>query len=178
MRSSKKEAARTKSLGELGELFAIKALVDKKFDKIRNLNDVRVNQEYADIYCEKIIDNETKKFIISVKARNKYEKNGRVNTRYKLGTNAYEKAARAEKQYKAEAYWMAIQFEKDNYSIYWGSLKELNGAKAIPVNKCEAGEIGEIMFYKKRHYFDFDYFSNVKNEEHLEPLCKKGDSCL
>ena len=31
--NNKKEAARKKSLGELGELFAIKALVDKKFDK-------------------------------------------------------------------------------------------------------------------------------------------------
>ena len=29
-----KEAARKKSLGELGELFAIKTLVDNKFDKI------------------------------------------------------------------------------------------------------------------------------------------------
>lgn len=35
---NKKEAARKKSLGELGELFAIKALVDKKFDSIRNVN--------------------------------------------------------------------------------------------------------------------------------------------
>jgi len=29
---NKKEAARKKSLGELGELLAIKALVDKKFE--------------------------------------------------------------------------------------------------------------------------------------------------
>jgi hypothetical protein len=36
---NRREADRKKSLGELGELFAIKALVDKKFDKIRNLND-------------------------------------------------------------------------------------------------------------------------------------------
>ena len=36
---NKKEAVRKKSPGELGELFAIKALADKKFDRIRNLND-------------------------------------------------------------------------------------------------------------------------------------------
>jgi len=36
---NKKEAARKKSLGELGELFALNALVDQQFDKIRNLND-------------------------------------------------------------------------------------------------------------------------------------------
>ena len=40
---NKKEAARKKSLGELGELFAIKALVDNKFDRIRNLNDKLMN---------------------------------------------------------------------------------------------------------------------------------------
>lgn len=37
--TDRKEAARKKSLGELGELFALKALVDNRFDRIRNLND-------------------------------------------------------------------------------------------------------------------------------------------
>ena len=50
---NKKEAARKKSLGELGELFALKALVDKKFDRIRNLNDKLMNEAFADIECEK-----------------------------------------------------------------------------------------------------------------------------
>ena len=50
---SKKEAARKKSLGELGELFAIKSLVDAQYDKIRNLNDDNMNEAYADIYSEK-----------------------------------------------------------------------------------------------------------------------------
>lgn len=51
--ANRKEAARKKSLGELGELFAIKALVDKKFDRIRNLNDNIMNEAFADIECEK-----------------------------------------------------------------------------------------------------------------------------
>ena len=38
---SKKEAMRKKSLGELGELFAIKALVDDYFERIVNLNDMQ-----------------------------------------------------------------------------------------------------------------------------------------
>ena len=45
----RKEAARKKSLGELGELFAIKTLVDCENDKIRNLNDVKMNEAFADI---------------------------------------------------------------------------------------------------------------------------------
>ena len=74
---TKKEAERKKSLGELGELFAIKALVDKKFDRIRNLNDNHMNEKFADIECEK----DGLRYVISVKARNKYQKNGKLNSR-------------------------------------------------------------------------------------------------
>jgi hypothetical protein len=153
---NRKEAARKKSLGELGELFAIKALVDKKFDRIRNLNDNILNETFADIECEK----GGIKYIISVKARNKYQKNGKLNTRYNLGSSVYEKASSAEQKYNAYAYRMAIQFDKDSFSIYFGSLKELNGSKAIPIDKCEKKIIGEIWEYNKRHYFDFDYYTN------------------
>lgn len=152
----KKEAARKKSLGELGELFAIKALVDKKFDRIRNLNDNIMNETFADIECEK----DGLKYIISVKARNKYQKNGKLNTRYNLGKDVYKKSELSEKKYNASAYWMAIQFAQKSFSIYFGSLKELNGSRAIPVNKCEKGLIGEIWEYNKRHYFDFEYYTN------------------
>ncbi len=152
----KKEAARKKSLGELGELFAIKALVDAEFDKIRNLNDEHMNEAFADVYCEK----GGKKYVISVKARNKYQLDGKLNSRYNLGTNAYEKAEATAKKYDAEPYWMAIQFDEHSYSVYWGSLDCLNGANAIPVNKCETGEIGEILVHEKQHYFDFDFYKN------------------
>lgn len=47
------EALRKKSLGELGELISIKALVDSSFDKIVNLNDKKMNYPYADLYAEK-----------------------------------------------------------------------------------------------------------------------------
>jgi hypothetical protein len=154
--NNKKEAARKKSLGELGELFAIKALVDKKFDRIRNLNDHLMNEPFADIECEK----DGVKYIISVKARNKYQKNGKLNTRYNLGSKVYEKALLSEKKHNASAYWMAIQFNQKSFSIYFGSLKELNESKAIPVDKCEKGIIGEIWEINKRHYFDFEYYSN------------------
>ena len=153
---NKKEAARKKSLGELGELFAIKALVDKKFDRIRNLNDSTMNEAFADIECEK----DGVRYVISVKARNKYQKNGRLNTRYNLGSNAYDKALLAEKKYNAQAFWLAVQFDQTLFSVYFGSLKDLNGSKAIPVDKCEKGIIGEIWELDKRHYFDFDYYSN------------------
>ena len=68
---TQKEALRKKSLGELGELFAIKALVDNSFDKIKNFNDVKRNYSYVDLYAEK----NGEKYFISVKSRNKYQKN-------------------------------------------------------------------------------------------------------
>ncbi len=153
---NKKEAARKKSLGELEELFALKALVDQKFDKIRNLNDQKMNEKFADIVAEK----EGVKYVISVKARNKYQVNGKLNTRYNLGSNAYEKALYTEEKYNAKAFWIAVQFDSISFSIYFGSLDELNGSKAIPVDKCEKGLVGEIWKLDKRHYFDFDYYSN------------------
>jgi len=155
---NKREAARKKSLGELGELFALKALVDKKFDRIRNLNDDVRNETFADIECEK----DGKSYIISVKARNKYQKNGKLNSRYNLGADVYKKAFSAECKYNASAYWMAIQFDQKTFSIYFGSLVDLKGSRAIPVDKCEKGIIGEIWECNKRHYFDFGFYSNQK----------------
>jgi hypothetical protein len=152
----RKEAARKKSLGELGELFALKALVDKKFDRIRNLNDNIMNETFADIECEK----DGISYIISVKARNKYQKNGKLNTRYNLGGEVYKKALSAEVKYNASAYWMAIQFDQKTFSIYFGSLLELKGSRAIPVDKCEKGKIGEIWEHNKRHFFDFEFYRN------------------
>ena len=158
--ANKKEASRKKSLGELGELFALKALVDNKFDRIRNLNDDAMNETFADISCEK----DGEKFIISVKARNKFQKNGKLNTRYNLGKDVYQKALASEKKYKAKAHWMAIQFDRNTFSIYFGNLNQLNGSRAIPVDKCEKEIIGEIWEHNKRHYFDFDYYTNRGNQ--------------
>jgi hypothetical protein len=154
--ANKKEAARKKSLGELGELFALKAFVDKKFDKIRNLNDTTINEAFADILCER----DGKRFVVSVKARNKFQKNGKLNTRYNLGKDVYKKAIESERKYNATACWMAIQFDKNSFSIYFGQLKELNQSKAIPVDKCALGLIGEIWAKDRKHFFDFDFYTN------------------
>ena len=156
----KKEASRKKSLGELGELFAIKALVDDKYEKIINLNDKIMNFPFADLYAEK----GKSRLIISVKARNKFQKNGKLNASYNVGNDAYKKAASAEKEYEAEPYWMAIQFDQFTYSIYFGSLKELKEKNSIPLRQCEEGSIGVCLVKDKRHYFDFGFFGNEKDE--------------
>lgn len=151
-----KEASRKKSLGELGELFAIKTLVDNEFDKIRNLNDDNMNEAFADIVCEK----DGQRYVISVKARNKYQLDGKLNSRYNLGSNAHEKASRAESKFQGVAYWMAIQFDLHEYSVFFGSLAELKTSRSIPIDKCESGKVGTILVDRKRHYFDFGYYKN------------------
>lgn len=156
---NQKEAMRKKSLGELGELFAIKALVDNQFDKIRNVNDDHMNEAYADLICEK----SNTKYIISVKARNMYQINGLVNNYYNIGSNAYKNAIKAELKYSGKAYWMAIQFDIHHYSVFFGSLESLNGSKAISIDKCKSGELGIILVDNKRHYFDFDFYKNIKS---------------
>jgi hypothetical protein len=157
--SEKKEALRKKSLGELGELFGIKALVDSSFEKVVNLNDKKMNNPFADLYAEK----DNRKFIISIKARNKYQRDHALNAHYKLGGIAYEQARVAEKEYEAEAHWMAIQFDAQTYSVYFGSLVELKQRNAIPIRECEQGKIGACLVKDKRHYFDFSFFENKKN---------------
>ena len=152
----KKEAKRKKSLGELGELFGIKALVDKSFKNIENLNDTKMNYPFADLYAEK----GDEKYVISIKARNKYQKNGTLNSRYKLGSNAYRLAADEEKKRHAKAHWMAVQFDEETFSIYFGSLAELNQSNGIPIRKCENGTVGKCLVEDKKHYFDFSYFDN------------------
>lgn len=157
-RNGTKEAQRKKSLGELGELFAVKVLVDEQYDKIRNLNDDKMNFPFADLYGE--VNGE--KQVISIKARNKYQANKKLNSSYNLGENCYDKAKKAEEKYSATAYWMAIQFDTKTYSIYFGALSDLENRKSIPIQLCENGSIGKCLVKDKKHYFDFSYFSNVK----------------
>ena len=158
-----KNYKRTKTLGELGELIAIKALVDNDFQKIKNLNDNQQNQKFADLYAEK----NNKKFIISVKTRNKYQKQKnktaplKINPSYNLlHDKGYEKMRQAAKQFDAEPCWIAIILDKSSYSLFFGYVSELKGKKSISINECINGTIGTCFVKDKQHYFDYDYFGN------------------
>ena len=156
---SKKEAMRKKALGELGELVALKTLVDNDFEKISHLNDTkRRNFPFADLLAEK----DGKKYAISVKARNKFQKNGTLNSRYNLKQTHI---AAVENELVAEAYWMAISFDKNSYSVRFGSVKELKDANGRPLSGIPMGEdcaYGEELVKDKSHYFDFSFFTNQK----------------
>ena len=55
---------------------------------------------------------------------------------------------------------MAVQFDEETFSIYFGSLAELNQSNGIPIRKCESGTVGNCLVKDKKHYFDFSYFEN------------------
>ncbi|MGR3311419.1 MAG: hypothetical protein ACUZ77_11685 [Candidatus Brocadiales bacterium] len=149
-------ALRAKSLGALGELLAIKALVDNGFNSIRNLNDQKKNYPYADLYAERGKD----KFIISVKARNRYERNGRLNSRYNLGKDCSSKAKKAELQFNAKAAWMAISIFDNIYSIYFGAFNSLSVKTGISMGE-KYFEKYECLVKEKQHGLDFRPYKNV-----------------
>jgi hypothetical protein len=162
MTDTKKEASRKKSLGELGELYALKALVDNGFNNIKNLNDQKRNEPFADLLAEK----DGIRYTISVKARNKNQGGsnfGKTNDRYNLGKNVTTKAKESEEKYKAKAHWMGIEFDNQFITIYFGSMEEIEGHTGIPINKCRDGKVGRILLPSTKHYLDWDYFSNRNN---------------
>ena len=114
---------RWKKLGNLGEWLAEVLLKKSGFTKVRNLNKESSNETYADIYAVK----NKVAYIISVKTRNKYENNGRLNSRYKLGKDCYQCAMSAESKYRAKAAWITIAIDvgKGTYDAYFGLLSIL-----------------------------------------------------
>jgi len=149
-------ALRAKSLGALGELFAIKALVDNGFNNIRNLNDQKRNYPYADLYAER----GTEKYVISVKARNRYERNGRLNSRYNFTRDCEKKAKKAELQFNAKAAWLAISIFDDLYSIYFGTLECLPMKTGIPIGEAHFQRY-ECLVKEKKHGLDFRPYKNI-----------------
>ena len=41
----------------------------------------------------------------------------------------------------------------------------VNGKRAIPLRQCAGGNIGICLAKDKRHYFDFGFFGNEKDEK-------------
>ena len=58
---------------------------------------------------------------------------------------------------------MAIPFDNKNYTVYFGSMQELNFKNAIPIKKCKNGEIGAILTPETSHNQDWDLFKNEKD---------------
>ena len=129
MKQNTHVACRTMSLGSLGELLAIRTLVFNKFVNIKFLNDLRFNHPFADIYAEE----GSQKYVISVKARNRYQRDKKLNARYNLGSGCAVNAQRVASEYDAVPAWMAISITDQTYSVYFGRLDSLRLPTGIPM---------------------------------------------
>jgi hypothetical protein len=79
------------------------------------------------------------RFLIQVKTRHKFKRDGTLNKRYRLTTTRTgrlsEIVSTAEKTYNAKAHWIAVQIDLSEwkYSVYFGSIQELHGRESIPM---------------------------------------------
>ena len=158
--AARKEAARKKALGELGELLALKALVDNGYTEISNPNDKQMNAKFADLLATK----DGEKYAFSVKTRNKFKKDGKLNGGYRLGEKSSVHAVEISEQHGAIPAWIAVQFDANEFSIFTGTVKELNGKERIPVRHLQAAgpEGDNCLEFNKSHYFDASFFENQK----------------
>ena len=156
------EGKRFKKLGDFGEILAYQLLADQGFENIINLNEIKMNAPFADFYALK----DGVEYILSVKARNKYENTGKLNSRYKLGRSGIKlgKFISDEifKQYcGATPAWLAISMERYIYDAYWGLLSELPGnLHGIPMSEA-AKKNYKVLALGRAHPFDSVDFLNA-----------------
>ncbi len=157
------EGRRFKKLGDLGEELAAEILKENGFKSIMNLNEKEMNFRFADFYAEK----DGKKYLISVKTRNKYENNGKLNSRYKLGRNLLtkiEKALSIPEFSECEPAWLVIPMEEKTCDAYFGLISELEGGNGI-VMSAKACNTYTCLAKNRLHGFDTIEFKNVYSRD-------------
>lgn len=153
------EGKRFQRLGEIGELLAAQILKQNRFTDIRNLNSIKKNFVFADYHAKK----DGTRYLVSVKARNKFENNGSLNSRYKFGKNLDKRIDRAlnmEEFRDCKPAWLAIVLEPETYRAYFGLIEELKSNHAILMSQ-KAKESYRCFANNVVHGFDPDDFENV-----------------
>lgn len=153
------EGKRFKKLGDIGESIAMEVLLYNQFQSIVDLNEVKTNFPFADFSAER----DGKKYLISVKARNKYERSGGVNSRYKLGAKVYQHVEKLLTSAEWSDYipaWLAISIEPKCFDAYFGLVEQLNGGRGINMSD-KAKRSYEVFALNNPHDYDFSEFGNV-----------------
>lgn len=155
------EGKRFKRLGDYGEILAKKVLEENGFEDVRNLNEARMNFPFADYYARK----DGEEYLISVKTRNKYERRGKLNCRYKMG----DTDSKLRKIYSDDSYkeyhscvpaWMAISMEEITFDAYWGLISEMGNSRGIVMSQA-ARQKHSCLAYGWEHPFRSDDFLNI-----------------
>ena len=153
-----KEGRRFKALGDIGEQIAQVVLAQNGFEDIVDLNQVQTNFPFADFSATR----NGVRCLISVKARNKYQADGKINPAYKLGKKVYEHidALQQDARYQhCTPAWLAIALDEKSYDAYFGTIEELNGMRAIRMSR-EAVASHETLAVAAPHAYDYDSFVN------------------
>jgi len=136
---NRETANRSKKLADIGESLAVELLSDQGFANIKDLNKIRKNHPFADIYAER----NGEKFWISVKARNKYEENGKINYCYYIRKGERDLAIQLEQKYPGtQAACLGISFvvsqnscrdgePTNSYSCYFTKLTTIANLPGI-----------------------------------------------
>jgi hypothetical protein len=112
-------------LGDWGEDVAAQLLGANGFSDVVMLNDGQRNHPGGDILAKK----DERLFLFSVKARDRFMKNGKVN----WGYNIYpRKVIAAAIRYGAEPAWLVVRADRRNntYCAYWGMISEIPSSAA------------------------------------------------
>lgn len=118
------------TLGREGERFAEQLLGEAGFISIKQMNAIRTNYPFADLYAER----DGQKYAISVKARNRYEKprkgdtHRRENPRFRLGgaRKCRELARRVAEELAVKGAWVIIRYEPQVCDAYFGTLDQID----------------------------------------------------
>lgn len=114
-------------LGDWGEDVAAQLLAATGFQDIVMLNDGQRNHPGGDILASQA----SGKYLFSVKARDRFMQNGKVN----WGYNIYpQKVIAAARRYSAEPAWLVVRADRrDNtYCAYWGKISEIPASNKNP----------------------------------------------
>src|ERR1700751_6257488 len=113
---------RLRALGSLGEHKAVALLKRAGFTNVRELNSEFPNHPFADIYGTR----GSKKYVIGVKTRNKYQVSGLLNPTYNIRKKGADVGAIA-RQHGAILGWVAISVipEESKFSAYFGTIDQI-----------------------------------------------------
>lgn len=128
---TKKDARRRKTMGDLGEQYAVQLLNQNGFIEVKNLNTIRANFPLFDLIAKK----DGQYYLFTVKARNKMENStGRVNPCYNICAlkGSSQKRAKSIELLKEIGYpeiqpeyhyWITCPIIPDTpWVFYWGTL--------------------------------------------------------
>lgn len=158
-KKTKSTAQRSHRLGKLGEALASLSLASAGFTNIQDLNHLTKNYPFADF----LADRDGRRFLISVKARNKFQANGKLNNRYRFKNWDKREHLMLEKcrEHQAEAAWVTVQIEWEpkRFNVYFGLISELNGKHAVAMNP-EAVAKYECLANDVPHTFERETLEN------------------